>query len=678
MFDAAASDPGESEWPTRAPDTSRSGLPTSGWYVSGRAELNRQIAEFLAEGQGVLVVSGAAASGKSTLIDRAVTLTDPTLRGEPAICAAVESATEGTVPAIGSIDVAVLARQKGTAHVAEDLVRAYGEVPRLPEPRVSRIAALRCQLEELIGGRGGTTMVVDGLDESTEPSALLTDLLGPLLRLASEGRPLVRMVVGVRSVHDSDPDPVGLVHLLERVAGKAEIQHVHTDGPGTHADIVGYLESLLATGPYRNLPDQRTKAAQVIADIATPSFLTARLAAEQLLQNDFYQDLADEQWRTTLSRGAFGLLRADIERVAESQEEESRLLAVLQAAAFALGDGVPRAEIWPAMIEAVPDAEVPDADDLIRRVLGGRLGVYLTREVVDEHIVYRPVHDLLSRALRGADETGAHRRVATRLAELARRAPTMPPHPYLRRHLVDHAHLGDVLDDHHVPARILPFETGGRLREYVGLPIVADEHRWAVTTWATIEPLIAGENADIRRASFRVAYLADHQRPVPPDDSHGPGAGSDGVAPLWSRWENPGNIVGKCGKPVKSVALAASPDGRLLLASGSYDETVRVWDPVTGRPVGAPLTGHTDKVTSVAFGTSREGRLLLASCVGDESVRLWDPEQGGLIAKLIVPGGVEALATTPAAPGLLAIGGAGGLAVVSLPRLCPADSPTSR
>ena len=55
-------------------------------------------------------------------------------------------------------------------------------------------------------------------------------------------------------------------------------------------------------------------------------------------------------------------------------------------------------------------------------------------------------------------------------------------------------------------------------------------------------------------------------------------------------------LTGHTGQ-VNSVAF--SPDGGTL-ASGSYDNTIRLWDGVTGAHKNT-LTGHTRGVTSVAF-----------------------------------------------------------------------------
>jgi WD40 repeat protein len=59
--------------------------------------------------------------------------------------------------------------------------------------------------------------------------------------------------------------------------------------------------------------------------------------------------------------------------------------------------------------------------------------------------------------------------------------------------------------------------------------------------------------------------------------------------PLLLRWPRP--------SPFLNAPAAFSPDGTRIVTA-SWDNTARLWDAESGKPIGEPLTGHSGAVWS--------------------------------------------------------------------------------
>ncbi|MEU9294368.1 AAA family ATPase [Streptomyces sp. NPDC048266] len=662
----------EEFWLERA--SGRAGADDPGWYFSGRAESMARMVAFVRDGAGVLVVTGAAGSGKSALLARLVTLADASFAADPEYAVVVAGIQEGLRPDPGSIDVAVLARNKSARVVVDELLSALGGAARgheLPMQALLGLLAARAS-----STAGPVNVIIDALDEAEDPLACVGDVILPLSRLttASGTGRAVRLVVGVRSspateyasgtaLRDERADQ--LLRKLTDTLGNEDVdsQILRTDGPDCTADIAAYTAALLRapqTSPYHGAQEAADAAARHVADAVAPSFLDARIAADQLRTAGARQDLDEPGWLRRLADGTTGLLREDVQAVATATGVSIGLLvAALRATAFAPGAGLPWAEVWPAVTLALatqpggPDcADTDAADHAIRTLRSGRLTGYLATAEEDSRTVYRPVHQRLTDLLTTGHDWLTAPAAATRsqrpdgplphmaaqaaitraLARLVERSRPHLAHPYVRRHFLHHAEAGGILTDREVPLELLAQETSGTLRARLALPLPAgDPERRSLTAAALIEPYA---DTAVDYAS-RLGSIAFHRRVRGPDRNADTEAGALGglpVSPSWGRWAAHLNVLAPAPGATNAMCVVPTLDGRQLTAVAPADGGVRIWDAGTGRHIADLAMGPVHRLrTIVATG----GRTFLVT-VGRDA-RIYDPASGQLIARTPMP-----------------------------------------
>jgi WD40 repeat protein len=123
---------------------------------------------------------------------------------------------------------------------------------------------------------------------------------------------------------------------------------------------------------------------------------------------------------------------------------------------------------------------------------------------------------------------------------------------------------------------------------------------------------------------------------------------------------------------VNALALG-EVDGEPVLAVGSADNAVRLWDARTGRPRGEPLNGHMSIVNALALGKV-DGEPVVVSWSQDETVRLWDARSHKSLQ--VVPlRGASVMALSVGTDSLVALSADRGILVFDfshrLPRVAP-------
>lgn len=386
------------------------------WYFSGRTALNRLLVGFVQQPRGAMIVTGGAGTGKSALLGRVVTLSDPLFRAEDRYRTAFDGSPD-TIPPAGSVSAAVSARNHTALTALRQLGRALG-----CRPEGDELGDWQGALEDFLASPGPpVTVVVDGLDEAYDPTHFITTALAPFVAATRTASPAaravpgpatardgarrrqVRLLLGVRSTRPTAGDrasrPAGddlLAELTERFP-HARTERCDLD-PGK--DISAYVRVLL-DGQDRWDATAVARAAREVGARADGSFLHARLAVEQLRAAGPWL-LADPEWLDRVDEGIAGLLRKDVELAvaAGSGLTATEAVGLLRASAFALGRGVAWGDVWPALTHAVLQTPLHNPDEKIRQLLKSRLAGYLTTDHEDDRVVYRPAHEQLAQILR--------------------------------------------------------------------------------------------------------------------------------------------------------------------------------------------------------------------------------------------------------------------------------------
>jgi len=123
-----------------------------------------------------------------------------------------------------------------------------------------------------------------------------------------------------------------------------------------------------------------------------------------------------------------------------------------------------------------------------------------------------------------------------------------------------------------------------------------------------------------------------------PDGKTLASGGFDETIKLWDT--QTGALLGTLKEQSQVYSVAFSPDGRLLV-SGNSGGMINFWDPQTGilkrtiqrrKSKRSPGNGHSSTVCSISF--APDGKIL-ASGSGDNSIKLWDVRTGNLIKTII-------------------------------------------
>lgn len=601
-----------------------------GWYFTGRHAALEEIVTWLTGDlfdSRTRVVTGGPGSGKSALIARIVTLSNPSTRGA-ALATGGCAVKTTTIPPENVIDVAIHARRKTVV----DITRLVGE------PLGITATCPRELLMFLEKRPGKAVLVLDALDEADNYSDTISQLLKPLNAL-----PNVFLLIGSR------PEATEIGRRFQSLSSTVEID-LDQLRYFKSSDIERYVERRLLCEeepsrptPYRNLPELAHAVAKGIADRAGNVFLIARTVVQSLLTADNAIDISTSTWTESLPSGieaAFEQFFSKFDRIEDKSISSEIARAVLLPLAYAEGEGLPWGGIWSPVATAL--SGMPVSDDDIASVLR-HAAPFIVEALEVEQSVYRLYHEELARFLRAqTSDADAEEAFIDALLSLVPREKDQLQwdrvhQPYLLAHLSTHASkVSGLLDTLIVDPQYLIRSDSVRLLASINRSEGEPCHSEVAGAMRDIYRL--GQHhlrrtLDPDECAAYLELMAHSQRTHHVMRAFGTMNLQSPWRVLWARSRRKSIHVTLEGhtSDVTAVAVGELMDGRRVTISGSADGTVRVWDLETGAPIGAPLEGHTEHVTSLAVGKCGDGRQVIISGSDDGTVRVWDLDTHALI-----------------------------------------------
>lgn len=570
VWDAAArgASPGEEGW----------------WFTGRRHALGELVGWLRSDGPPAMrVVTGSPGAGKSAVLARLVTSSDRRYRQQMREAGEDES----TLAPVGCVDVVFSARDR----TVNDLVKRVADVRQL-----DGVVDVPGLVSTLVARRERLVLVVDGLDEASDPLAL-GSALGQLAEVGC------RVLVGCRE------------HLVGRLGG--ETMNLDERPWLEDGDVELYARRCLHG---RAVGDEAVSGlAREVAGAAQGNFLVARLIVDGIVA-------------TGEARRPFptNVTQAFADRLDALSDLTAREL--LLALAYTYGDGLP-ADLWLTTATALSRPDAPYQPGDLRRLLNSPARSFLHVQS-DGHVrQYRLFHQALADALQSESDPDLDQQTVWQ-ALTAQLSQTPDGHPrwddapaYTREYAAEHAGAAGCLDTVADDAGFLLVGDLGRLQAQLS----ARPHVTPQTT--ALLSLARGQAVMLdREHRAQLLALAALHLGLRPLAKRLLSAGSPSWVPRWAHRLGAPNrkLTGHTGA-VLAVGFGTAA-GRDIVVSGGEDTTVRVWDAATGASIGEPLAGHTSFVYAVAVGHVA-GRDIIASYSGDDTVRLWDAATGAPIGE---------------------------------------------